>query len=468
MLNLTTDQRKRIADEAKRELMRRSYRDYLVQVHYGRFHLFPHIELIAEPLQRIADGESLSVIIEMPPRHGKSQTVTETFPSYYIARNPTKRVIAAAYSDTLARKFGRLNRDKFNEAANVFGLALDANNSSAQDWSVSGLPGGMVATGIGGSITGQGADLLIIDDPIKNAEEANSPTMRQKVWDEWESTLSTRLHNGASVIVIMTRWHEDDLVGRLLENASRDWIRLRLPAIAEDDHDLLGRSKGDPLCRELGYDEEWAKQKKVEVGSRTWGALYQQRPAPDEGAIFRREWIQFYRKLPSELEYTVHSWDLTFKDSTGADNVSGQVWSKKGADRYLIDRVNGKMDFTATLRAIQSLKAKHSDYNAILIEDKANGPAVITTLRKQVHGIVPVNPEGGKIARAQAVSPTWEAGNVYLPHPDIAPWVHDYIEELISFPFATHDDDVDSTTQALAHLNRIKDKIRRDSRRLLF
>ena len=146
--------------------MRRSYRDYLVQVHYGRFHLFPHIELIAEPLQRIADGESLSVIIEMPPRHGKSQTVTETFPSYYVARNPTKRVIAAAYSDTLARKFGRLNRDKFNEAANVFGLALDANNSSAQDWSVSGLPGGMVATGIGGSITGQGADLLIIDDPI--------------------------------------------------------------------------------------------------------------------------------------------------------------------------------------------------------------------------------------------------------------------------------------------------------------
>jgi len=292
---ISDEQLDALACEASKELSRQFYRDYVEFVHNGHYEHYRHTELICEVLQRIADGEQLSMLIEMPPRHGKSMTVTESFPSYYLMKNPDKRVIAAAYSDGLAKKFGRLNRNKFNEYANeLFSIQLSEANAAVKDWGVEGRQRGMIATGIGGSITGQGADLMIIDDPIKNMKEASSQTIRDNIWDEWEATLSTRLHDGASVIVIMTRWHEDDLIGRLLARSPRKWIRLRLPAIAEDEDDLLGRASGEPLCRELGFNEQWAADKKEEVGSRTWNALYQQRPSPAGGSIFKLEWIRYY------------------------------------------------------------------------------------------------------------------------------------------------------------------------------
>ena len=450
MQNLTIEQRKIIAEQARRELVRRSYEEYLVRSHHGRYELFPHNEIVAKYLQRIADGEELSLIIEMPPRHGKSMTISETFPSYYIAKNPYKRVIVTAYSDYLAGKFGRLNRDKLNECGQYFDVSLDPNNAQARNWSLDGYPGGMIATGIGGSITGEGADLLIIDDPIKNAEAANSQTQRQKVWDEWESTLSTRLHSGASVIVVMTRWNEDDLVGRLLDNASRDWVRIRLPAISEGDGDLLQRPEGEPLWPER-YGVDWAERKKREVGSRTWSALYQQSPSPSEGTMFRRDWFKFYT-IPPKFETEVISWDMAFKDETNSDYVVGQVWGKHRGEFYLIDQVRAKMSFPATVQSFRSLAAKHPRVRIKLVEDKANGTAVIATLRREISGVIPINPQGGKIVRAQAVSPLFEAGNVYLPDPRIAPWVHDYIEEFAVFPNGKHDDQVDSSTQALTRL----------------
>lgn len=222
------------------ELSRRSYLDYLEQVHYYKYFHMKHTRYITERLQQIAEGEQKYLIVELPPRHSKSQTITESFPSYYLGLNPRNRVIATAYSDGLARKFGRLNRNKLKEfGQDIFGVGLSEDNSNANNWDLDNGVGGMVSTGIGGSITGMGADLLIIDDPIKNNEEAQSQTMRDKVWDEWETTLSTRLHKGASVIVVMTRWHEDDLVGRLLERSPYNWERIRIPAIAEDDDDLI-------------------------------------------------------------------------------------------------------------------------------------------------------------------------------------------------------------------------------------
>jgi len=464
-----------LADEAMQELARRNYRDYVEYVHHGHFQHFRHTELVCETLQRIADGEELSVLIEMPPRHGKSMTVTETFPSYYIARNPHKRVIAAAYSDGLATKFGRLNRNKFGEFSYLFGESLSESNSATKDWGVEGKRGGMIATGIGGSITGQGADLMIIDDPIKNAEEAASPVIREKIWNEWESTLSTRLHKGASLIVIMTRWHEDDLIGRLLKKSPRKWIRLRLPAIAEDDNDLLGRAEGEALCPELGFDEQWAADKKVEVGSRTWASLYQQRPTPAGGAIFKREWLRYYVRTSEQkrewglsddvMIYPVHidkmaqSWDCTFKESDKSDFVAGQVWSKKQANFFLVDQDHRRMGFPETVKAIRAMTDKHPQARSKYIEDKANGSAVIQTLQDEISGIIAVNPDGGKEARANAVSPLFEAGNVYLPHPLMCPWIEDFIEELVSFPNAAHDDMVDACTQALNQMYSGKSNI---------
>lgn len=451
------------------KLARRHYRDYVEYVHHGHYTHFRHTELVCETLQRIADGEQLSVLIEMPPRHGKSMTVSESFPSYYLGRNPDKRVIAAAYSDGLAKKFGRLNRNKFSEFSHeLFEVQLSDANAATKDWGVQDRRGGMIATGIGGSITGQGADLMIIDDPIKNMKEASSQTIRDNIWDEWEATLSTRLHDGASLIVIMTRWHEDDLIGRLLVRSPRKWIRLRLPAIAEDEEDLLGREIGEPLCPELGYDEHWAEEKKEEVGSRTWGALYQQRPSPAGGNIFKREWIKYYVRtaeqkrewglseeiavLPTHFDKMAQSWDCTFKDSETSDFVAGGVWGRKKAQYFLFDIDHRRMGFADTMKAIRAMSDKWPNARSKYIEDKANGTAIIEMLKDEISGIVPVNPDGGKEARANAVSPLFEAGNVYLPHPNMCPWVEELIEELVSFPNAAHDDLVDMTTQALNQL----------------
>lgn len=451
MLKLTDKQRKQLAWEAQSELARRSYRDYVVHVHRGNYTHFRHTEYIADRLEPIAHGKQKYMLIEIPPRHGKSMTVSESFPSYYMGKNPEKRVIAASYSDGLARKFGRLNRAKLEEyGPELFGVQLSQTNASQNNWDVESHDGGMISTGIGGSITGQGADLLIIDDPFKNAQAANSQTIRDTVWDEWESTLSTRLHKGASVIVIMTRWHEDDLIGRLLERSPHNWERIRMPAVAEDEDDLLGRKIGETLCPELGFDEEWAESKKKEVGTRTWTALYQQRPAPAGGTIFKREWWKFYKAEPTHFDEIIQSWDCTFKDAETSDFVSGQVWGRIGADKYLLDRVKEQMGILATMQAIRTMSAKRPQARAKLIEDKANGTAVIEMLTSEVPGLIPVNPKGGKVVRAQAVAPEVEAGNVYLPHPSIAPWIHDYIGEFSTFPFGKNDDDVDSMTQALS------------------
>lgn len=463
---ISDEQLDALAFEAQLELSRRYYRDYVELVHHGSYKHYRHTLLICDVLQRIADGEQLYVLIEMPPRHGKSMTVTETFPSFYLGKNPNKRVIAAAYSDGLAKKFGRLNRNKFKEfAPELFSLHLSESNSAVKDWGIEGMNGGMIATGIGGAITGQGADLMIIDDPIKNMKEAMSQLIRDNIWDEWEATLSTRLHDGASVIVIMTRWHEDDLIGRLLERSPRDWIRLRLPAIAEDENDLLGREFGEPLCPELGFGVEWAEQKKLEVGSRTWAALYQQRPSPAGGNIFKREWMRYYVRteqqkrdwglsddvvvLPIHFDKVAQSWDCSFKDSSTSDFVAGGVWARKGANFYLLDVDHRRMGFSETIKAIRTMSDKWPQARSKYIEDKANGPAVIDMLKDEISGIIPVDPDGGKEARANAVSPLFEAGNVFLPHPNLHKWSEDIVEELVSFPNAAHDDLVDMTTQAL-------------------
>lgn len=453
MTKITKEQKRLIKREAQLELARQHYKYYLQLAHNGKYKLLAHNELIADELQKIIDGEQKHIMIEIGPRHGKSMTVSETFQSYYLAKNPDKRVITSAYSDSLARKFGRLNRNKFIEYANeLFGVTLSDNNSAVNNWGISKHTGGMISTGIGGSITGEGADLMIIDDPVKNRQEAESSTYRNRVWEEWESTLSTRLHKGASVIVIMTRWHEDDLIGRMLESSPYNWTRLRLPTIAEDENDLLGREIGEALAPELGFDEEWAKNKRIEVGERTWASLYQQRPAPEQGSIFKREWLQFVDYVPTRYDDMLISWDMTFKDSNASDYVVGQVWLKDKANYYCIEQVRGQMDFTQSMQAVINLKNKYPRCRRILIEDKANGPAIINTLKNRISGIIPITPKESKEARAFSVTPLFEAGNVFF-YRNIRE-LSDMVEEIVGFPAASHDDTVDATTQALNYFQQ--------------
>ncbi|WP_081351024.1 phage terminase large subunit [Priestia aryabhattai] len=431
-------------------LARTDYGFYVQHVHRGVYVPARHTDLICKKLEAVERGECTRLILCLPPRHSKSMTVSETFPSWFIGKNPHRRVIQVSYGDSLAQRFGRENKKKINEyGKEIFDIGIDRMNASNTNFGIEGYRGGMISAGVQSSVTGEGADLLVVDDPIKNRTEALSPAYKNRLWNEWQNTLLTRLHPGGAVIIILTRWSEDDLVGRLLEEEGEKWDVISLPAEAEDDDDLLGRKIGEPLWPERGYDEQWLTEKKKEVGSQTWASLYQQRPSPESGNIINRSWWKYYKAPPAQFEEIIQSWDCSFKDMSTSDYVVGTVWGRVGANRYLLDMVRDKMGIVATMQAIRNMTAKYPDAQTKLVEDKANGTAVIEMLKNEIAGIVPYSPKESKVARLQAVSPQMEAGNIWIPDPSIAPWVHDYVEEITAFPNGKHDDICDSTSMAL-------------------
>ncbi len=405
-----------------------------------------HHRVLAEKLTELMNGSIDRLMVLMPPRHGKSELASVRFPAWFLGHNPQKRVIATSYSARLAETFGRRVRDIADSGVFrlVFnGFTLKEGAKSANRWETA-AGGAYVSAGVGGSITGMGGDLLIIDDPFKNQEEADSEVYRDRVWEWYQSTLYTRIEKGGKILVILTRWHEDDLAGRLLEQSGEDWTVVCFPAVAEENEQY--RNAGEPLWADK-YGIDALKRMERAVGSRVWNALYQQRPAPASGAVFRREWWRFYDEPPTGLRL-FQSWDMTFKDSAGADYVVGQVWGNKGADYYLIDQIRDRMDFSQALKALKALSEQYPEASAKYIEDKANGPAVISALKASVGGLIAVNPRGGKVARANAVCPLIEAGNVYLKRN--APFTQQLIEEAAYFPSGKHDDMVDAMTQALS------------------
>jgi len=361
-----------------------------------------------------------------------------------------------SYEADFAATWGRKARDLLEEhGPSLFGIRVSGKSSAANRWDIEGHEGGMVTAGVNGPITGKGADIGIIDDPVKNDQEAMGVTYQERTYEWYKSTFRTRLQRDGAIILIMTRWHENDLAGKLLaaqEEEGEKWEVVRLPAIAEED-DPLGREIGQPLCPDL-FSKDALESIKKAVGSYWWASLYQQRPSPAEGGIFKRNWWQYYRRVPDRFDEIIQSWDMTFKDTKTADFVVGQVWGRKGADKYLLDQVRDRMDFPATIQAVRTLSAKWPQARVKLVEDKANGPAVIATLKREISGLIPVEPQGGKVVRAWAASSEIEAGNVYIPEPAIAPWVHDFIEECSAFPNGAHDDQVDSMTQALMRLGK--------------
>ena len=408
----------------------------------------------------------------LPPRIGKSELVSRRFPAYVFGREPDMNIIATSYSDKLA---GRNNRDvqriidlnAYRElfpdtqlfGKNIRTLADNTYLRNSEIFEIVDNEGVYVAAGVGCGISGMGGDILIIDDPIKDAEQAESPTYRDNVWDWYLSTAYTRVEAGGGVLLCMTRWQEDDLAGRLQEAAKSggdEWDIVSYPAIAE--HDEEHRKAGEALHEERWSLERLEKIKGALAGGRYWVSLYQQRPSPEEGGIIKRDWWKIYRKAPNRFDEIIQSWDCAFKDLKTSDFVVGQVWGRIGADKYLLDQVRGKMTFTETLMSVRAVTAKHPKAKAKLVEDKANGTAVMDTLKHEIPGIIAVEPQGGKIARAQAVTPDIEAGNVYLPDPTIAPWIGDFIEECAAFPNGANDDQVDAMSQALARLSKPKSK----------
>jgi predicted phage terminase large subunit-like protein len=309
--------------------------------------------------------------------------------------------------------------------------------------------GSIITRGIMAGITGNARDLIIIDDPIKNRQEADSPTYRERLWEEWQNSIKTRTQAGTKIIIIQTRWHEDDLSGRVIREENNVEV-LNIPVEAEEN-DILGRNIGDSLCPEIGKDNKWLQAFKesyktsAEGGMRAWNALYMGRPTSAEGNIFKREWWKYYNKLPENIQLLGISVDATFKDSDTSDFVAIEVWGKLNNNYYLIDLIKKRMDFPETLKAIRYMADKYPTKHSILIEDKANGSAIISMLKHEIGGIIAITPTESKVARANAITGIVEAGNVYLP--EYADFTSEFVEEFASFPNGVHDDLVDACTQ---------------------
>ena len=445
------------AELAKRELARRNYSDYLAYVHGEQWIKTKMSAYLAGQIQTFLTtdtGHAYDVlVIEAPPQHGKSLTVSESLPSWYLGWHPTHRVILASYDSDFAERFCRRNKEKvklFGE--NLFGIRV-GEVDRAQEFELDNGKGRLISRGIMSGITGNPANLIRIEDPINNRQEADSPTYRARLWEEWQSSIKSRLAAGGKAIVIMTPWHEDDFAARILKSEPNVTL-LRLPIEAEKD-DPMGREPGDALCPELGKDKAWLADFKAgyiadpKGGARAWAALYQCSPRTEGGNLIHRDWWRYYdpaavRTFATELI----SVDAAFKDGDDNDYVSIQVWGKLGIDYYLRYCLNQHLDFPATVAALRTVRSLYPNARTVLIEDKANGSAIIQTLRKEMF-CIPVNPQGGKIARVNAIAPAIESGHVYLPYLEGAPWVEAYIDQFSLFPNGAHDDMVDATSQAL-------------------
>lgn len=419
-------------------------------------YLWPkHIRYLADALQKVERGEITRLVIECPPRHGKSQLTSKVFPSWYLGRNPDHRLVLASHTSSLAKTNSRDVRNALLEhGPGVFGISVATDSAAVDKWDLlAPKKGGLMAAGVGTGLTGHGADLLIIDDPLRSAEEAHSTSQKDKIWEWYQAVARTRLHPGGGIIIIATRWALDDLTGRALEG-DEPWVRISLPALAEEE-DGLGRAVGDPLWPERYGAEELAALSK-ELGSYVWTALYQQRPYDISGGIFRKEQLENRFRVDDMILKRatdwLTSWDLSFKETKSGSYVVGQVWCRRGANAYLCDQVRARWDFTDTLKNMVKLIEKWPRASIHLVEEKANGAAILSALKGKISGMVPIKPAGSKESRAHSVSPMFEGGNVYLP--EGARWVDDYVAEFLSFPRGMADDQVDATTQALHRIRK--------------
>lgn len=408
-------------------------------------------------LDDLVAGKRPVLLFGAPPQHGKSDIVSRYLPAYALGKYPNLRIGGLSYAKELAAAMNLdVQRIMTSDAYAILfpkskiGRAPGAQVQARQNSTQFGLAdptlkGSYVGQGVGGPLTGKPLDLGIIDDPIKNAKEALSPTTKEGIWNWYTTVFLTRLSQRSGQIIMATRWAEDDLSGRVKKKFGAKRIKeMMFKAISD---------AGKALVPALHSLEKLLEVKSV-MSDYFWSALYQQSPKPLEGSIFKPEGLRYYRlaDLPKKFDRVIISLDATFKDVQSSDYVVFQVWGKAGANSYLLHQVRARMSFTKTCQTFKDLVALYPQARRKLVEDKANGPAIIDTLKSTISGIVPVEPDGSKAARAHAMTAEWEAGNVWIPHMDEQPWVQGFVDEITTFPAAANDDQVDAMSQAIRDL----------------
>ena len=452
-----------IARAANLEQHRRAARDRLLSF---TCHTMPtyqvgrHHEKIAEVLEAFEAGDAGRVIVTVPPRHGKSELGSVRGPGWTLGRNPERQIIAASYNQELASDFGRQVRNLVGtpEYQRVFPTELADDSASKTRWHTS-KGGSYVAAGVGTAITGRGFERGIIDDPHKDRLEASSVVMQTRVWDWYKSTFYTRRAPGACILLMLTRWHEGDLAGRLLAEAKKggdQWELLEMPALAEPG-DMMGREVGEALWPERWTREELLSTKQA-VGPLEWSALYQQRPTPETGSYFKKEWFSTYETLPRGCRFFLAS-DFAVSSEQGADYTVHQVWAvSPTGDLFLVDMWRAQVEVDVGVDAALDLAAKYrvacwlNEKGVIL---KAIGPTIRSRMRERnVH--VPL--EGyarttDKATTAQGIRGRMSAGRVLFP--EGAEWMPELMSEWLRFPQGVHDDTVDPAALIGQHLDKV-------------
>ena len=466
--------------------IRHSKPDYYM----GWFH-----ERLAKAIDKFVEGvllrQSPRLIIEAPPRHGKSTQASRLLPAYLLGRDPDLEVLSTSYGDSLATEFcadvqriidSERYHDIFPETMipGMYGKRTAARRAAGH-FAIIGRDGVYRAIGLGSALTGRGADVLIVDDPFKGREDSQSPAQRGKIYANFVSAAMTRVQKGGGIIIIATRWHEDDIIGRILADHDwgKEWQRVSFPAVAvEDEYDETGkllRLKGDPLCDALKSKKELDELKRS-MSVSMWSAIFQQTPSPEAGGLLKRYHWRYWQpiganlppvvvegedgekieivaeEIPKMFERSIMSWDLNFgrAASDDADYVVGLVVKARGAKRFVMDRYKSRADFTETVNAIREMVDRWPEASAKYIEKAANGAASIDLLENMygITGLIPVTKDKNKYLYADTANDQLRAGNWYLPHPRLAPWVDDFLYTLAMFPNAKNDDDVDAWSQA--------------------
>lgn len=415
-----------------------------------------HHRLLIEELQRVADGLCDRLMIFMPPGHGKSRYASILFPLWFMAQASGQDVIGASYNAELAEDFSLQAIRMAQENAAVLGFSLL--DESRKLWHTS-KRGTYRAAGAGGGITGRRADLFVIDDAIRGREDADSAGLREKVWNWYRAEVITRLKPGARIVLINTRWHEDDLSGRLLnemENGTGDnWRVINLPAIAEAGFDAMGRAVGDALWPEW-EDVEALERKRAAVGEREWASLFQQRPRPLEGSLFKIANIGVIDGVPAG-GITVRAWDLAATAQTGTRNPDwtvGVKMTRMPDGRFIVSDVRRLRGGPDEIEALIVNTAQQDDKGVRigLPQDPGQaGKAQVLYLTKKLWGfVVDSSPEtGAKETRAAPFASQVNVGNVCVVR---GPWCATYLDELASFPSGTHDDQCDASSRAFGML----------------
>jgi predicted phage terminase large subunit-like protein len=438
---------------AARELLRRrAVRRDLVQwcttvlepagLEPARHHL-----LLLDRLEAIERGEIDRLIVLMPPGSAKSTYVSTLFPPWYLARHPDHAIVAASHTADLAERFGRRVRNVINEHSATLGIELAPDIQAAGQWETT-AGGEYFAVGVLGAVTGRRADIVICDDPVKSRAEADSETVRDRVWEWWKADLATRLKPGAKIVLVMTRWHEDDLGGRLLaemDAGGRRWEVLSLPMEAEQ-HDPLGRAPGEPLWPEWFTDDMRADAKRDQ---RTWSALYQQRPAPDTGTYFSRDWLRPALSQPRLEDMRIYGGSDYAVTSNGGDwTVHAVIGVDPDSRLWLLDIWRGQTASDLWVEAFCDLVRQWHPiigWAEELGQIKASvGPFLVKRTRERQAFVARHSfpTRGDKAVRAQSIRGRMANGGLhYLAS---APWRADLEAELMSFPAGKHDDQVDA------------------------